>query len=187
MAEYDICQRVKTEHVSYPGLLHPLPIPDALWKDIAMDFIEGLPHSVHKNCILVVVDRLIKYGYFLSLKHPYTFKEVVELFLQEIFRLHGLPNTIMTDKDFIFTSQFWQHLFKSMGTRLNLSTAYHPQSDGQTERLNKCLESYLRAMAFSHPKKWMNWLPLAEWWYNTNYHSALKTTPFEALYGTPPL
>lgn len=156
------------------------------WQDITIDFIEGLPKSGHKYVILVVIDRLTKYGHFLSLKHPYTPQDIDDLFLKEIYRLHGLPKTIVTDRDAIFTSQFWQKLFRSLGTKLNLSTSYHPQIDGQTERLNRCVETYLRAMTFSNPKQWIRWLPLTEWWYNTNHQTSLKTTPFQALYGFPP-
>lgn len=103
------------------------------------------------------------------------------MFLKEIYQLHGLPKSIVTERDSVFTSHFWQQLFKSMGTRLTMSTSYHPQ----IERLNRCLETYLRAMVSPQPKQWSKWLPLAEWWYNTNHHNALKVTPFEALYGYP--
>lgn len=127
-----------------------------------------MPHSGHKNFILVVVDRLTKYGHFIPLKHPYTAKEVADVFLKEIYKLHGLPKSIVTYTDPLFTSQFWQQTLKSMGTKFNMSTSYHLQSDGQTERLNMCLESYLRAMNFYNPKHWLKWLSLAEWWYNTN-------------------
>lgn len=151
-----------------------------------MDFIEGLPMSYHNNSILVMVDRLTKYGEFIPLKHPYSAQEVVEVFLKEVYKLHGLPQSIMTDLGSVFTSHFWQHLFKGLGTKLNLTTAYHPQSDGQTERLNRYIKNYLRAIVFSKPRQWMKWLHLAEWWYNTNHHSALKVTPFEALYEFPP-
>lgn len=151
-----------------------------------MDFVEGLPSSGHRNAILVVVDRLTKYDHFLALKHPFTAQDVADLFLTEIYWRHGLPNTIVSDRDSVFTSQFWQRLFKSMGVKLHMSTSYHPQTDGQTERLNRCLESYLRAMVFSKPKQWVQWLPLVEWWYNTNHHSSLKTTRFQALYGFAP-
>lgn len=132
VSEYDICQRIKTENVHSPRLLQPLPIPEISWQDIAMDFVEGLPSSGHKDVVLVVVDRLPKYGHFLALKHPSAAKEVAEVFLQEVYKLHGLPKSIVTDRDAIFTSQFWQQLFKAMGTKLNKSTTYHPQSDGQT-------------------------------------------------------
>lgn len=111
---------------------------------------------------------------------------MAELFLAEIYRLHGLLKTIVSDRDLIFTSQFWQQLFKAMGTKLTMSISYHPQTDGQTERLNRCLETYLRAIVLNEPRRWMKWLPLAEWWYNTNHHGALNTTPFQALYGYNP-
>lgn len=187
VSECDICQRMKTENVLSPGLLQPLPIPEMPWQDIAMDFIEGLHKSGSMEVILVVVDRLTKYGHFVALKHPYTTQEIAETFLREIYKLHGLPRAIVTDKDAIFTSQFRQQLFKTMGTKLNMTTSYHPQSDGQTEKLNRCLEAYLRSMVFTNPRQWVKWLTLAEWWYNTNYHNSLKSTPFQALYGFPPV
>lgn len=186
VSECDMCQRVKCENVQPPGLLQPLPIPKSPWQDIAMDFIEGLPSSGIKNASLVVVDRLMKYGHFLALRHPYSTQDVATLFMKEIYRLHGLPSTTVSDRDSIFTSHFWQDMVKSMGTKLTMSTSYHPQTDGQTERLNRCLESYLRAMVFTNPKQWLQWLPLAEWWYNTNHRNSLNTTPFQALYGYAP-
>lgn len=100
--------------------------------------------------------------------------------------MHGMPKSIVSDRDKIFTSQFWKELFNSVGTQLQMSSAYHPQSDGQTERLNRCLEQYLIAMASSRPKNWYKWLPLAQWWYNTTYHSAIRRSPYEALYGVRP-
>lgn len=111
---------------------------------------------------------------------------MAKLFLAEIYRLYRLPKIIVSDRDPTFTSQFWQHLFKVMGTKLTMSTSYHPQIDGQTERLNRCLETYLRAMVLNEPRRWVKWLPLAEWWYNSNHHSALNTAPFQALYGYNP-
>jgi hypothetical protein len=179
------CQRAKTEHCHYPGLLVPLPIPDMAWSHISMDFVEGLPKSNGKEVILVVVDRLTKYSHFIPLAHPFTVNTVVQAFLDNVFKLHGLPLSIVTDRDRIFTSKFWQQIFKTLKVNLRMSTAYHPQSDGQTERVNQCLESYLRSMAFSEPKKWCSWLSLAEWWYNSTYHTATKFTPFHALYGFP--
>uniref|UniRef100_A0A0A9GF89 Integrase catalytic domain-containing protein n=1 Tax=Arundo donax TaxID=35708 RepID=A0A0A9GF89_ARUDO len=180
------CQRNKTENVHYPGLLQPLPIPDLAWSQITMDFIEGLPMSEHKNVILVVVDRLTKYAHFLALAHPFTPSDVVKIFLDSVYKLHGLPSLIISDRDRIFTSNVWQDLFKSLGVTLRLSTTYHPQTDGQTERVNQCLENYLRCMTSMAPRKWYSWLPMAEYWYNSSYHTSLNMTPFQAVYGMPP-
>lgn len=106
--------------------------------------------------------------------------------LLNTYKLHGLPQTIISDRDKLFLSNFWQTLFKQIGVKLSLSTSYHPQTDGQTERLNRCLECYLRCMCNDHPRKWSIWLPLAQWWYNTTYHTTLQYTPFQALFGIPP-
>lgn len=117
-----------------------------------MDFIEGLPLSHGKNVILVIVDRFTKAGHFLALSHPFTATQVAQLFLDNIYRLHGLPKTITSDRDKVFTSSFWKELFRSIGTKLQLSTSYHPQTDGQTERLNRCVEQYLRGMVNYRPR-----------------------------------
>ncbi|CAL2254809.1 unnamed protein product [Prunus armeniaca] len=109
-AACDTCQRQKYESIKPPSLLQPLLVPDAIWQDIAMDFIEGLPPSKGKNCILVVVDRLSKYGHFLPLKHPYT----AEIFIREVFKLHGMPHTIVSDRDPTFLSQFWTSFFSKL-------------------------------------------------------------------------
>lgn len=156
------------------------------WSHISMDFIEGLPLSNGKNVILVVVDRLTKYAHFLTLSRPFTVQDVITLFSDNILKLHGPPSVIVTDRDRIFTSNLWQALFKSMQISLHMSSSYHPETDGQTERVNQCLENYLRCMCFSTPKRWYYWLSLAEWWYNTSYHTSLNMTPFQALYGFPP-
>ena len=180
------CQRHKAEHVQYPGLLQPLPIPNQPWTDISMDFVEGLPTSNQKSIVMVVVDRLTKYVHFIALSHPYTAHQVASVFFDQIHKLHGLPSTIVSDRDPIFLSAFWRQLFKMVGTKLAHSSAYHPQSDGQTERVNQCLENFLRCMSSDRPKQWATWLPMAEWWYNTTFHTALQLTPFEALYGYKP-
>lgn len=127
-----------------------------------MDFIEGLPKASGKEVIFVVVDRLSKAAHFLALKHPYTALEVAQLFMSEVFKLHGMPRYIVSDRDAVFTSRFWQELFKLQKVSLLTSTAYHPQNDGQTEVVNRCLECYLRCMTFERPKEWPQWLPLAE-------------------------
>lgn len=181
-----VCQINKAEHCKYPGLLQPLPVPDFAWCHISMNFVEGLPTSNNKDLILVVVDRFTKYSHFIAMKHPITVSSVARAFVDNIFKLHGLPSVIVTDRDKIFTSNLWQELFKKLGIKLHLSTSYHPQSDGQTERVNQCMENYLRCMAFLKPTKWHQWLSLAEWWYNTSFHTALQITPFQALYNRKP-
>jgi hypothetical protein len=186
IAECPVCQISKTERVPYPGLLDPLPIPHRKWSEISLDFVEGLPTSKGKNVILVVVDRLTKYSHFLPLSHPYTVKEVANIFIKNIIKLHGPPTVITSDRDRIFQSKVWKDIFSALQIELHFSTAYHPESDGQTERVNQCLEQYLRCMTFAEPKKWMQWLAAAEWWYNCSYHTAIKMSPFEALYEYPP-
>lgn len=180
------CQQAKTERVAYPGLLAPLPIPEGAWKVITMDFVEGLPRSKSYNCILVVVNKFSKYAHFLPLSHPFSALQVAKLFMNNIFKLHGLPQAIVSDRDKIFTSNLWRELFKLLGTDLHMSSAYHPQTDGQTEQVNQCLETYLRCFVHACPTKWFSWLSLAEYWYNTSYHSSLGNTPFFVLCGHEP-
>jgi hypothetical protein len=151
-----------------------------------MDFIEGLPLSGNYNVILVVIDKFTKYSHFIPLKHPFTAFQVAQEFMKQVYRLHGMPGMIISDRDRIFTSHLWKELFRLADTTLHMSSTHHPQTDGQSERLNQCLEGFLRCMVHSCPKKWAAWLPLAEYWYNTSFHSALGRTPFEVLYGYPP-
>ncbi|GJX87129.1 retrotransposon-related protein, partial [Tanacetum coccineum] len=181
-----VCQRSKSDLAVYPGLLQPLPVPDLIWTEISMGFIEGLPLSNGKSVILVVVDRLSKYSHFIAFSHPYTAVQVANAFMDHVYKLHGLPQNIVSDRDKVFLSLFWKELFKVLHVSLHYSTAYHPQSDGQTEVVNICLETYLRCMTGEKLKEWSRWLSLAEYWYNTNFHTSIQTTPYEAVYGQPP-
>jgi hypothetical protein len=180
------CQQAKSERCKTPGLLKPLPIPPEAWHTVSLDFVEGLPNSYHYDTILVVIDKFTKYGHFIPCKHPFSAVSIARLFLDNIYRLHGMPKVIISDRDKIFISTFWRQLFKLADTTLNLSSSYHPQTDGQTERLNQCLETYLRCLVHANPHKWSAWLPQAEFWYNTNFHSSLGRSPFEVLYGHKP-
>jgi hypothetical protein len=141
-----ICHQAKHEHTHSAGLLQSLPIPQGAWQEITMDFIEGLPLSEGYNTILVVVDRYTKYAHFLPLKHPFTAQHVAKLVLQNVVKLHGCPKSIVTDRDMIFLSTFWKKLFLLMDTKLLKSSSYQPQTDGQSERVNQCLEMYLRCL-----------------------------------------
>jgi hypothetical protein len=181
-----VCQRNKGEIVKSLGTLQPLLIPPAIWKDISMDFITGLPKSRNKSVIMVVVDHLSMYAHFCTLQHPFIASTMAQIFMDQVFKLHGMPHSIVSNRDPNFTSNFWQELFKLQGTQLHLSTAYHPQTNGQTEVVNKCLETYLRCFSSKKKNQWAQWLPLVEWWYNTSYHTTTRMTPFEAVYGQKP-
>jgi len=148
------------ENLHPVGLLHPLPIPTHTWAAVSMDFIEGLPISQGNNVIMVVIDRLSKYAHFIPLAHPYTTRSIAKLFLDNIF--NGLPTSIFSNRDRVFTSNFWRELFRISGTDLLMSSTYHPQTDGQSEVMNKGLEGYLRSFTRDKPKDWMQWLLLAK-------------------------
>ncbi|XP_027368238.1 uncharacterized protein K02A2.6-like [Abrus precatorius] len=180
------CQKSKYDTAANSGLLQPLHIPGRIWQHINMDFIEGLPGSSRKQVIYVVVDRLSKAAHFMALKHPYTATDVAQCFLDNVFKLHDFLESITSDRDPVFVSQFWKDMISCQGVQINLSTAYHPQTDGQAEVLNRCLETYLGCMCVDVPHEWSKWLPLAKWWYNTTYHSTIRTSPYEVVYGQQP-
>lgn len=152
-----VCQHNKTKGLSSAGLLQPLLIPSWIWEDISMDFVDGLPRSSGYFVILIVVDRLSRYAHFIPLSHPFTSKSVALLFIREIVRLYGLPLSIVSDCDKIFMNPFWTKLLCLQGTRLNRSTTFHPQTNGQTERANRFIEIYLSCFCGECPKTWNSW------------------------------
>ena len=178
------CQKVKIEHQRVGGLLHPLDIPIWKWENITMDFLTGLPRTFRKNnAIWVVVDRLTKSTHFLPIKETDSIGKLADLFNREIVRLHGAPVSIVSDRDPRFTSRFWTGLQNAWGTRLNISSAYHPQTDGQSERTIQTLEDMLRACTLEWSGNWDEYLFLVEFAYNNSYQSSIGMAPFEALYG----
>jgi hypothetical protein len=184
VSECDTCQRIKASHLKSAGALQPLSIPSWKWDDIDMDFLVGLPNtSRHHSSILVIVDRLTKVAHFLPVHTTDKAQKYAELYIDRIVCLHGLPWTIVSDRGAQFVARFWEQLQESLGTKLIRSSAYHPQTAGQTERVNEILEDMLRACAIDCGKNWDKHLSLAEFAYNNSYQSSLRMAPFEALYG----
>jgi hypothetical protein len=138
-----VCQQNKVEKIKTPGLLQPLAISSQCWEEVSMDLITGLPKSKGKSVIMVIVDILTKYTHFCALSHPFKSSTVSTAFMEIIQKLHGFLKIIVSDKDPIFTRHFWTKLFSCLGTQLAHNSYYHPQSDGQTKIVNKCLEGYL--------------------------------------------
>ena len=149
-----------------------------------MDFVVGLPKTLGKfDSIWVIVDRLTKSAHFIPVKVTYNVEKLARLYISEIVRLHGVPLSIISNRGTQFTSKFWRTLHAELGTSLDLSTAFHPQIDGQSERTIKVLEDMLRACVIEFGGHWDNFLPLAEFSYNNSYHSSIDMAPFEELYG----
>jgi transposase InsO family protein len=180
------CSRINPSREARQGVLRPLPVPDRPWRDISMDFITHLTPSQGYDAILVVVDRLTKMRHFIPCKSTCGAEEVARLYTRYIWKLHGLPTTVISDRGPQFVAQFWKHLTKRLKINTLLSTAYHPETDGQTERLNAVLEQYLRAYVSYLQDDWAEWLPLAEFASNTTRSETTRTSPFFANYGFHP-
>ena len=160
----------------------PLPIPEWKWCHIAMDFVTGLPRiSQGLDTVWVVVNRLAKCAHFLSIRVNYSMERLAQVYIREIVKLHGVPESIVSDRDLRFQSRFWRSLSEAMGTKLQLSTAAHPQTDGQSERTIQILEDMLRTCILDFGRSWDNYLPLVEFAYNNSYRSTIGIPPFEAL------
>ena len=180
----DVCRRVKAQHQKPTGLLQPLEIPEWKWDHIEMDFITGFPLSQKKNnAIFVVIDNLSKVAHFFPVKDSISAAQLADLYTARVLSLHGIPRKISSDRGSLFTSKFWQAFQKAIGTTVLFSTAYHPQTSGQVERVNQILEDMLRACVISFGMKWEECLPYAEFSYNNSYQASLQAAPFEVLYG----
>ncbi|KAM6551282.1 hypothetical protein CsatB_001090 [Cannabis sativa] len=178
------CQQIKAEHQRPAGLLQPLTLPEWKWEDITMDFVVGLPRTTGLvDSIWVVVDRFTKAAHFLPVRTTFSVDQLAEVYVKEIVRLHGVPKSIVSDRDLKFTSKFWQSLQRAMGTKLKFSTAFHPQTDGQSERTIQILEDMLRACVMDFEGSWNKYLPLIEFSYNNSYQSTIGIAPYELLYG----
>jgi hypothetical protein len=180
------CQRNKVEQLHPVGLLQPLEVPTIVWSHVAMDFVAGFPHINGKSVILTVIDRFSKDAHFLPLGHPYTATSVDKVFFEAIVRLHGFPESIISDQDPVFTSKFWTELFALSDVKLQLSSALHPQIDGQSEATNRVITMSLRCLAGDRPRQWLKWLPWAEFCYNLSFQSSIRTSPFRVIYGREP-
>uniref|UniRef100_A0A803J5H9 Gypsy retrotransposon integrase-like protein 1 n=1 Tax=Xenopus tropicalis TaxID=8364 RepID=A0A803J5H9_XENTR len=173
-----VCQRSKPSRSLPQGLLQPLPVPEKPWTHISMDFIVDLPPSNGNTVIWVVVDRFSKMSHFIPLPALPSAKSLAERFLSDIFRLHGAPLNIVSDRGVQFVSRFWRAFCSLMGTELSFSSAYHPQTNGQTERTNQSLEQYLRCYVSSNQSLWADFLPWAEFAFNNSTHSSTGESPF---------
>ncbi|KAK2448834.1 hypothetical protein QL285_008081 [Trifolium repens] len=179
-----VCQQVKIEHQKPGEPLQPLDIPEWKWEHITMDFVGGLPRNQRgQDSIWVIVDRLTKSAHFIPVKSTYKAPQYAAIFMEQIVRLHGVPLSIVSNRDPIFTSRFWKAFQNAMGTRLRMSTSHHPQTDGQSERTIQTLEDMLRACVLEDGGSWSNHLHLIEFAYNNSYHASIGMEPYEALYG----
>ncbi|GJP63604.1 hypothetical protein CLOP_g20677 [Closterium sp. NIES-67] len=184
----DTCQRMKSSKQKKAGLLQPLPVPEQPWHVVSLDFITGLPPtSSGHDAILVVIDKFSKMGHFIPTHTTARTEETAQLFVRHIISQHGIPTTLISDRDPKFTSKFWKELMSLLGTKLAMSSAYHPQTDGQTERLNQIVEQLLRAACKDDISKWDLHLPVLEFAYNNATHAATGQTPFFLCYGRHPL
>ena len=175
---------MKAEHRKPSGTLQPLPIPEWKWEYITMDFVVGLPRTrAGFDAIWVIVDRLTKSAHFLPVCTKFSLDRLAELYVNEIVRLHGVPMTIVSDRDPRFTTRFWPKLQNALGTTLHFSTAFHPQTDGQSERTIQTLEDMLRACVLDFKGYWVKYLPLVEFAYNNSFQASIGMAPYEALYG----
>src|SRR5690606_7615758 len=188
IASCEHCQRNKPALQRPAGLFMPLDIPSQRWDTISMDFIVRLPKTSRAyDAITVFVDKLSKQVHFCPSETTDTASDVARIFFDHVFRHRGMPRNIISDRDSRFTGNFWTALMRLMGTKLNMSTAFHPQSDGQTERTNRTLEEMLRSYVAYNQKDWDLFLPMMEFAYNNSKNPSTGFSPFFLNYGHHPL
>ncbi|KAA3465983.1 Transposon Ty3-I Gag-Pol polyprotein [Gossypium australe] len=178
------CKSVKAEHQVPSGLVQHVMIPERKWDRITMDFVTVLPPTPKKKDVVwVIVDRLTKSTHFILVRTDYSLDKLAELYVAEVVRFHGVPISIISNRDPRFTSRFWKSLQEALGTKLNFSTTFHPQTDGQFERVIQILEDMLRCCVLEFKGSWEKYLPLVKFAYKNSFQSSIKMAPYEALYG----
>ena len=180
------CQKIKPKTTKPYGSLMPLPIPSRPWESVSMDFITCLPNVTGFDAVLTVVCTLTKMAHFIPCTSTVNARQLAKLFLDNVYRLHGLPRFLIGDRDTRYTSEFFKDLMSELKTTLCLSTAYHPQSDGNTERVHRTIEQILRSYVHDNHDEWLIHLSLAEFAYNNNVHNITGQSPFVANYGFDP-
>lgn len=186
IASCEVCARSKTSRHKPYGYLKALEVPEQPWTSVTMDFITDLPESNGYNSIVVFVDRFTKMSHFAACKKTTDAMDTAELLLAHVFRLHGVPKEIISDRGPQFISKMWKSFLDVLGVKVKLSTAFHPQTDGQSERVNQVLEQYLRCFLDYQQKDWVRLLPLAEFAYNNTTHASTQFSPFFANFGFHP-
>jgi hypothetical protein len=182
-----VCQQDKVERRAEAGLLQPLTMPEKPWVSVSMDFVSRFPEVKGYMAVMVVVDRFSKYVIFTLVTKSCTAKAAAEAFYRSVVKLFGVPMEIVSDRNARFTGNFWMCLFELLGSELKFSTANHPQTDGQTKRVNALLEEYLRHYVSASQRNWLDLLDSAQLSYNLNRSSATGHSPFELAMGYQPL